>query len=241
VSALAWFYVIACAATAALTMLLDVSIVFGLAALFGPAIGAVIVTRAASGRAGVSDLLRRTVRWRVGLGWYVVAILITEAVTLAAAAAPALWGGPVRIEHLPLDGLKVALFVTVVGEEIGWRGFALPRLMAYWRATPASVILGLMWGLWHLPTFFLAGTAQSQFPFPAYLLYTTALSVLMTWLFFRTQGSVFFATVFHGCVNTFVVTNPALEPATLHWLQAGSYAAAALLVVRFAGPPFRRR
>jgi membrane protease YdiL (CAAX protease family) len=189
----------------------------------------------------VRALLRRLLAWRVGLGWFVVAILMTEAITLVASALTRGFGAPNGITPLPIDGIKIALFIAVVGEEIGWRGYALPRLMDRFRAVPASLILGALWAIWHLPTFFLPGTAQSHFPFPAYVLYTSSLSLLFTWFFFHTQGSVLFAWFLHGAVNTFVIWNTAADPALMHWMQAAVFALAAAAVVVFAGPPFKRR
>jgi len=243
VSAFVWFYLIACAISAALTALLRVSIVFGLLGLFGPAIAAVCVTAATEGRSGVRALLRKALIWRVGLGWYIAAIVLTEAVSLLTVGLSVVLGdgAPADIKPLPIDGLKIALFVMVVGEEIGWRGFALPRLLERFRPLPASLLLGVLWAAWHLPTFFLQGTAQSHFPFPAYVLYTSSLSVLFTWFYFHTQGSVLFATFFHGCVNTFLMWNNTADPVMLNWLQAAGYAVAASLVVAFAGPPFKKR
>jgi membrane protease YdiL (CAAX protease family) len=236
-----WFYLIACVITAACTALIRVSLAFGLLGLFGPAIAAIVVTAATEGGAGVRALLA-TLRFRgVGLGWYVAAILLTEAVSLVAASATIALGEPGTVKPMPIDGLKIALFVMVVGEEIGWRGFALPRLLARWRALPASLILGVLWAIWHLPTFFLQGTAQSHFPFPAYVVYTSALSVLFTWFFFRTEGSVLFAWFLHGAVNTFLFWNSAANPVLMNWMQTVGYVLAAGCVVVFAGPPFRKR
>ena len=177
----------------------------------------------------------------MGLGWFVVAIVMTESISLVASGLTVLFGAPAAVKHLPIDGIKIALFVTVVGEEIGWRGYALPRLMDRFRALPASLILGVLWAVWHLPTFFLQGTAQSHFPFPAYVLYTSSLSVLFTWFFFRTKGSVLVAWFLHGAINTFLFWNNAANPVLMNWMQAVAYALAAGCVVLLAGPPFRKR
>jgi CAAX protease family protein len=208
-----------------------VSLVFGFAALFGPAIAAYVVTRATTGAAGVRAWRERLSMWRVGGVWYVVALLLPEVVSAAAALLSVALGARADLGHLPIDGLKLALFVTVVGEEMGWRGWLLPRLLERHSPLAASLIVGVIWAGWHLPTFLLPGTAQSQFPFPAYVLYVTALSVVFTWLYFKTRGSVFYATFLHGCVNTFVIWNFAASGVMRDWLTAVAWAVAAFVVV----------
>ena len=83
----------------------------------------------------------------------------------------------------------------MVGEELGWRGYALPRLLERFSPLVASLILGVIWWLWHLPTFFIAGTPQFRQPVVAFLIMTTAYSILMTWIFLHTHGSVLIATL----------------------------------------------
>src|SRR3712207_6537622 len=88
-----------------------------------------------------------------------------------------------------------------MGEELGWRGYALPRLLARRSALAASLILGLLWGLWHLPTFYVLGAPQHGLPISAFLLLTMAYSVLFTWIYLHTRGSVLIATLFHSAIN----------------------------------------
>lgn len=161
--------------------------------------------------------------------------------SLVAALVTVLLGRPADIRPVGLNALVLVTFVMVVGEEVGWRGFALPALLERVRVLPASIVLGLLWGAWHLPTFFLPNMPQASFPLPAYLLHTTALSVVFAWLFFRTQGSVFYATFLHGSVNTFLFTNAAADPALVHWIESLTWAVVAGAVALFAGPPFRKR
>jgi membrane protease YdiL (CAAX protease family) len=143
-----------------------------------------------------------------------------------------LLGAPNQIQFSSLSPLAVVVFVLVVGEEVGWRGFALPRLLERQSALQASLVLGLLWGLWHLPTFFIPGTPQAGIPIPAHLVYVIALSVLFTWMYLHTRGSLLLATLFHGAVNTLGFINPAVDPSLRWWLIAGVYAAAALVVLR---------
>src|SRR4029434_2330229 len=97
--------------------------------------------------------------------------------------------------------IELVLFVLVVGEELGWRGYALPLLLEKRSAVTASLILGVIWGVGHLPTFVIPGTPQYGLPFVAFLLLTIEYSILMTWVFLHTSGSVLIATLFHGTIN----------------------------------------
>ena len=97
-----------------------------------------------------------------------------------------------------------------MGEEFGWRGFALPDLQDRlgWRA--ASVGLGLVWGVWHLPLFFIEGTAQADIPLALFLLSVVAMSVVLAWLVNNTAGSVVAALLFHTAVNFWPSVVPVL-------------------------------
>jgi membrane protease YdiL (CAAX protease family) len=95
----------------------------------------------------------------------------------------------------PLSWLAAIVFVMVLGEEIGWRGFALPKLQAALAPLAASIAIGVIWAVWHLPLFFMSGMPQYESPFFAYTLYTIALSIVLTFLATHTAGSVVIATL----------------------------------------------
>ena len=159
-----------------------------------------------------------------------------------------LWSGAGRDDHgsafVRLGRLSVfdfVIFVLVVGEELGWRGYALPQLLALWSPLTSSLILGVLWGLWHLPTFFITGMPQYGLPLPAFILLTIEYSVLLTWLFLHTHGSVLIATLCHGAIN--LSQGPFLggvEGARRYWLLTIAYGVATLilaLVLRRKSPP----
>ncbi len=102
---------------------------------------------------------------------------------------------------LPLAFLFNLLFGGPLNEEVGWRGYALPRLQADWGALRSSFVLGLLWVFWHLPVFFIAGTSQSEMPFVAFALWVVALSILFTWVYNGTGGSLLLVILAHGAVN----------------------------------------
>jgi uncharacterized protein len=175
---------------------------------FGPLVAAVVVTALESGRAGLRSLLDRIVRWRVAPVWYGVAILGPIALMLAAIALHVVLGGQPPSLGLLIGALPTLLIYIVymmltvaLGEEVGWRGYALPALQARYSALIASLILGVMWALWHLPVFFNPDTFYSNLPFGLWLAYLIPFAVLITWVFNSAGGSVLMAMFFHAVLN----------------------------------------
>ena len=175
---------------------------------FGPLLAAVIVTAQEGGRAGLRSLLSRVVRWRVAPIWYGVAILGPLLITLGAISLHVLLGGQPPSLGLLIGALPTLLIVVVymmitvaLGEEVGWRGYALPALQARYSALPASLILGVLWTLWHLPVFFNPDTHYSNLPFLLFLAYMVPFAVLITWVFNSAGGSVLMAIFFHAVMN----------------------------------------
>jgi uncharacterized protein len=155
----------------------------------GPLVAAVILTAQESGRAGVRSLLSRILRWRVAPIWYGVAILGPLVITLAAIALHVALGGQMpsigaligALPTLLVTAVYMLIFVAL-GEEIGWRGYALPALQARYSALLASLILGVLWTFWHLPVFFNPDTLYSNLPFVLFLAYLIPFTILITWL-----------------------------------------------------------
>ena len=169
----------------------------------GPLLAALLVAGIAQGWPGVRELLGRIARVRFGLKWYAVlfalpALLLAAAVGIMGAfGAVRMLPGAAEWREVPERFLFILLFVGL-GEEPGWRGFALPRLQE--RRTPlaASLILAPIWALWHLPLF---GTEFPAPIIPAFLISLTGATLLQTWLFNRTKGSVFAQMLLHATVN----------------------------------------
>jgi uncharacterized protein len=224
------FFVLAYALTWWVYPLLPINPLIGLLGLFGPALAAIIVTALTEGRPGVRALLSRIILWRVPVPWYLVAIGLPAALSLLAASL-AVWFGPAVLRVGTLTALDLVLVVLVLGEELGWRGYALPKLLERFSPVIASVILGVVWSLWHLPTFFIAGTPQFGHPVVAYPIMTTSYSILLTWVFLHTRGSVLIATLFHGAINVsqgFFLAG--VDPGSRYWWLALAWGGAALLV-----------
>ncbi len=236
------FFVLAYALTWPLIPLVSVSPLWGFPALFGPALAAVVVATVADGRPGLKDLLGRMLRWRVGARWYAVALGLPMVLALTTAGLHLLLGAQTSVNFGGLSVLNFVVFVLIVGEELGWRGFALPRLLAKRSALAASLILGALWGAWHLPTFFVPGAPQYGLPFSAFLLLTVAYSVVIGWLFVQARGSVLIASLLHGAINFsqgFFLGG--VDPAKEYWLLAGVYSAAAFAVALGFGVNLTRK
>ncbi|HUY99067.1 MAG TPA: CPBP family intramembrane glutamic endopeptidase [Thermomicrobiaceae bacterium] len=183
----------------------------------GPSVAALLVAAARHGREGIADLLRGLRRWRVGAGWYVVALL-GPLLLMAAAVELRLLLPEGRPEPADLSRLRQlipgAIVILALGgplqQELGWRGYALPRLQARWSALGSSLILGVVWSLWQLPLCWLPGTPQhalvgSDRLAPLWALgiggYTVLLSVVITWAFNSTGGSTLLAILLRTGTN----------------------------------------
>ena len=187
---------------------------------FGPSLAAVVVIFHTKGRAGLRRWLTLCLQWRVGWRWvrWVLLAFVFPAVYmgLAAAAHVALGGtlppSPAE-DHVWLAVANVLLIFLVggpLGEEFGWRGYALPALQARCRWRVASLLLGVVWAAWHLPLFYSAGTLQSHLPLGWYALSLIASSVLFAWLFNRSQGSVVPVLVLHTAINAWFLIFPVM-------------------------------
>lgn len=214
---------------------------------YGPTMAALLVAGVIGGRAGMGKLLRRLLIWRVGVQWYAVAILGPAIVFFGASQLYVLSGGTLRpmppVGPLELAVNLIVLFIVsavINGEELGWRGFALPRLQNKMNALVASLVLGFIWGLFHLPLFFTqgggAGGNQASMPPVAFFVQIMAMSVVLTWVFNHTRGSVLLAFLFHASVNTVSQVWASSTPDALHyWLVTGLFCAAAVIVVAVYG------
>jgi uncharacterized protein len=202
-----------------------------------PTLGAVIGTRATQGKEGVKALFRKLLITRVGIGWYLFAIFGLGLASVAAVLLYNQFSGlpaiPVLSSELPpfqspLELVpQIAVLFLIVwivnGEELAWRGFALPRLQAKYNALTPTLILGVIWSIFHLPLFFTTtGTSQADRPFVNFLISTVALSVLFTWMYNNTRGSVLMTYLLHASVNSWRrVFSIDHAPRSLDWANTG--------------------
>lgn len=172
---------------------------------FAPALMALGVTARDEGRRGVRALLRRMIQWQVGWRWYLFAVAYMPAVKLSVALIDrVMTGGWPRFGTDPWYIIVLAMIISTpvqAGEEIGWRGYALPRLAGRFGFARASLLLGLIWACWHLPLFFLPRADKYGQSFPVWTLQVVALSVAITWLYAGAQGSLLLTMLMHSAVN----------------------------------------
>jgi len=193
--------------------------------LLGPSLGGIACIALLDGRAGLHSLWRSSRRWRVAPRWWAVALLTAPVVLLAILLPLSAIAGPGFRPGYPWMLLPVGLLAGSF-EEIGWTGYATPRLLARYRPFRAGLILGLVWAFWHLAVDFRfnAGSMGALWPLEfavAYLATLTPYCMLMTWVFARTQ-SLLLAILMHASFTGWLmVLFPATEALeSLAW-QAG--------------------
>jgi membrane protease YdiL (CAAX protease family) len=211
---------------------------------FGPFLAALIVLAVTQGKSGLGGLLRRMVRWRVGPGWYAVALLVPVAITLAATGLNVLLGAqtPSSADLGGWTDLLPAFFLILlipglggVWEEPGWRGYALPRLQIGRSALFASLILGVLIAGWHLPLMVVGQVHYSD------ILSIMGAVILFNWVFNNANGSVLIIMLMHATNNTisggfFSPMFSGADSGRQGWLLAVVWCVAAIVVVIWAGP-----
>lgn len=198
-------------------------------ASFGPFLAALIVTIAAEGSSGMYRLFAGLAKWRVGKGYAIFVILTPPILFALAVVVSRLLQGTWSdlsllgdIDYLPRLGilgvLGLWLLTFGLGEETGWRGFALPRLQAGRSAFSAALIIGVLHTFWHLPAFFFRDTYTAMgllLGLPMLLVSVVSASFIMTWLYNGTRGSLLMVVLFHGLFNFFSVSEAGGESAAI--------------------------
>jgi len=227
--ALSWIILV----PAGFGLLPDSASVLAWLAPFGPAVAAFIVTALTGGRPAVRQLLRRLVQWRVGAGWYLLVLLGIPLLELL--------GAFVLLGSVPLGDIArnwpviftgylpavvyVAIF-TGMGEEPGWRGFALPRLQDRHGPLLATAVLAVVWGMWHLPNVLFGGWTGPSFSL--WMVLTVASTFIYTWVYNHTGGSILLAALLHGAINGGTELVTGLLPGLDDELHVALYGAVAL-------------
>ncbi len=174
----------------------------------GPSVAGLLCTGRDEGRRGFRRLLRSLLEWRVGAKWYFLALGIPIALALVAVAVHRLViGGDARFRLetstllLVPPALVVGLFIGSLQEELGWRGYALPRLLDRWGGVRASLVIGVAWAFWHVPLYLLDPGGPDRAPLTLFLISTVALSFLYTWFWIETSGRLLIALLLHSATN----------------------------------------
>ena len=211
---------------------------------FGPFLAAIVVLAITRGKTGVVGLLRRMVRWRVGLRWYAVALLLPVAISLAAAVFNVLLGAqaPSSVELGGWVGLFSTFFLLLLvpgiggaWEEPGWRGYALPRLQVGRSALFASLILWIGIVVWHLPLMLVGEIHWSD------VVFILGFVIVFNWVFNNANGSVLILMLMHAMNNT--ISGSFIGPmfsgadsVRQAWLYAALWLVVAIVVVIVYGP-----
>lgn len=213
---------------------------FGLAGSFGPLLAAAVLTHRRHGN--LRPLWKPLLHWRVRTHWYLVALMGPVAVVLIGAAAVDLTSVGAGAQPWGWAALPAALALSIVlgggQEEPGWRGFAQPALQGRFTALSSSLIVGLLWALWHLPLFAMPGATQSQtgLHFGVYLLYAPGFAVLLAWIYNGTGGSVLLCVLTHGAANAATVALYPVAGLASQLILAAALWASALTVIIIFGP-----
>jgi CAAX protease family protein len=208
-----------------------------------PSLLAIVLTAMILGRGSLRKLLGRLLIWRVNPLWYVVLILVPAALAGGTVALNTLVGGPAIIEATLLGAVILLAFMifpgSAMGEEIGWRGFALPRLQSGRSALGASLILGVIWAFYHLPLSFTGQAFRSPSIFIPFAISTIALSVILTWVYNSSGGSLLLVVLLHATANLplSLLLGPLGSRAMVPFVFfVGLMVVAAIVVVIWAGP-----
>jgi uncharacterized protein len=209
-----------------------------------PSLLGIVLTAIVLGRSALRKLLVRLLIWRVNPLWYLVMILGPVALAGGVVALNALLGGPALSLGMPLLGVAVFLAFSIfpgsaLGEEIGWRGYALPRLQARRSALSASLILAPVWALWHLPLWLTGEPGRTPTLYAAFVVSVVAMCVILTWVYNSTGGSLLMVVLLHATANlpiTLAIYDLGIRATVPVLLYFALMVVAAIVVVIVAGP-----
>ncbi len=205
-------------------------------AAYAVSFAGIVMTAVYDGSAGLRRFAQRLLPWRAGPQWYAIIFGGYGLITFAALKVSRLFGaGPAQMPGLRamLVGLALTLVYDVgpLGEEFGWRGFALPRILEFRSPLVATLILGTIHALWHVPLFFIPGMTQRQLSFPVFVVGTIAIAVICTWVYLRTRANLLLAILVHLMSN---YCSGILGPRAYPFLMVGE-TAAAIAIILFGG------
>jgi hypothetical protein len=212
---------------------------------YAPTIAALFLVSWIYGPRGLKSFLARLLRWNVSIWWYAGLIALFVGLDLFVRYLTILTGGYVpAIGYSTAMAVPLALLTLVtttgpLGEELGWRGLALPLLQRRYSPLAASLILGCIWGVWHVPAFLFSGSPQSISTLPLYFIYLVCGTVLMTAVYNATGGSLPLMIIVHGLFNlNGSMTINGIEPLGVFIMCAVLLAVAYLIWPRKPGTVF---
>lgn len=199
---------------------------------WAPGIAGIILTAFIAGKQGVGALFRPLKIWRVGIGWYLFALLYQPLLFFFAKWIDLLFGNtyevisPLTSVEGPIFFVGLAVVISAIPgafmEELGWRGFALPKLQGRSTALIASIVVGLIWGAWHIPSMIFSGETNTLNIIWSVVNFIPG-AILFTWLYNNAQGSLLLVTLFHASIqysNNFLGVVPSETADIVTWLVA---------------------
>jgi uncharacterized protein len=170
-----------------------------LLAVYAPGLSGIFLIWRHYGLKGLGSFFRRLTLWRAPIQWWLFLLLGIPAIVYAAAAIKGTITEPFRFApwYMAFPALLQSLLLGPLGEEFGWRGLALPLLQRRFSPIWASLILGVIWAVWHAPAFFMSGTPQSAWSIGPFFVGLIAITVIMTPLFNASRGSLLIAILYH--------------------------------------------
>lgn len=189
----------------------DILLAIGMLASFVPSFAGLYVIYSRSGRTGLHRLWQRITRLDFNKRWLFPTLLLMPVAAAISFFLTLLITGDndLNITMGTLFTIVTMFFIGgPLGEEIGWRGFLLEHLLSRYRALKAGLIVGIIWGLWHLPLHFISDSTQEYVPIWADLLLMILVSMFFTWIFVNTRKNLLLAMLFHWSINTSVILFP---------------------------------
>ncbi len=213
----------------------DIFLLISQFALLGPALAAIIVLAFSKGKAGVAALLKNAWNWRFKKWWLLAVVFLPFLIVGASFSIKLL------VENKPFAfndvGMPLVLFVVFLFfaggplEEFGWRGYALPILLKKHSLVVASLILGVLHGIWHLPLHFMDGTVQSYIPIWEFVAVTAVGAIIYSWLFIKTNGSLTAMIIHHWSANLASALLMYWDTSLGRWIFFGVQLVFAVLIV----------
>lgn len=192
---------------------------------FIPSITGIILTRIYEGKSGMKQLFKNSVKFKIGFKWIFIILLIALYYSLSLILLNTILGNEFDYSQfwLQLPTILPLIILGPLSEEYGWRGFALKRLLKLTNASIASLVIGIVWSLWHLPLFYMLGTSQYELnvPFIAFFISVTCSSFIYTYIYIKTDRSIFSAIFLHW-IYTYVlqvVSSSVTRTNLYNWLE----------------------
>ena len=219
---ISWGVVLIVAGPNGIPVTADQAVVLGMVLLLGPSVAGILLTGLTSGRDGFRELLSRLLRWKVSTRWYAVALLTTPLTTVVVLLVLSLFSSEFTPNILISDDKASLILMSLVAglivgifEELGWTGFAIPKLRQRYSVSATGLVVGLLWGAWHFIMFWESDSFSGALPLANLLAglfaWLPAYRILMVWVYDRTESLLVVMLMHVSLVATLFITDPPLR------------------------------